>query len=587
MDAGKPQRLDVAIIGAGWYGLVTARTYLRLRPATKLLIVDSEDTVGGVWSKNRLYPGLVAQVSVGFFNYSDTPMSPNNEHSNDPRVTGEMIYDYLQKYADDHDLLRRIRLKTFVRNATRLQDGGWRLYFRNCLDIIETDKLIVATGITSIPNMPTLDEDCNDGSVPTLHARDLGNALSMIRDKDEIQEIAVVGAAKSACDAVYSLLNMGKRVKWLIREEGAGPIAILPSNLIGGVHCIALTSTRLMSYLSPSILNCQGLLYRAFQKSSLGRWFITRFWELLGTISYKNAGYDQGDHVKMLEPEFGRQGVFWCHSGLGIITAPNFWPTLHSPALTVLRDRIKSINKGTVHLQKPDSTPFHSDFMLMCTGWGDHFSMFDAPHKKLIGLPTYQTCCDALLPIDYEQGTLRDQEIDWISHEAVADRIVQQKLPLLTATFEIGHKKRLDPHRQRKWRLYRRVIPVELAAKGDRSIAILGQIHTAQTPLVAEIQSFWAVLYLLGEIEIPSIDVMAKEVALWNAWTRMRYLNQGQVSPYSLYDFLPYIDLLFQDLGLKSRRKSNPISEFFSPYSPRDFNGFIDEYLQLKQEAKQ
>jgi cation diffusion facilitator CzcD-associated flavoprotein CzcO len=52
-------------LGTGWYGLVAARTYLRLRPAANLLIIDSDNTVGGVWSKDRLYPNLVAQVKLG------------------------------------------------------------------------------------------------------------------------------------------------------------------------------------------------------------------------------------------------------------------------------------------------------------------------------------------------------------------------------------------------------------------------------------------------------------------------------------------------------------------------------------------
>ena len=49
----------------GWYGLVAARTYLRLRPDINLLILDSDSSVGGVWSERRLYPNLVAQVKLG------------------------------------------------------------------------------------------------------------------------------------------------------------------------------------------------------------------------------------------------------------------------------------------------------------------------------------------------------------------------------------------------------------------------------------------------------------------------------------------------------------------------------------------
>lgn len=66
------QRLEFQIrsmhtdpVRTGWYGLVSARTYLRLRPDVKLLIIDSDNTVGGVWSKDRLYPNLVAQVKLG------------------------------------------------------------------------------------------------------------------------------------------------------------------------------------------------------------------------------------------------------------------------------------------------------------------------------------------------------------------------------------------------------------------------------------------------------------------------------------------------------------------------------------------
>ncbi|KAK2024333.1 hypothetical protein LX32DRAFT_522062, partial [Colletotrichum zoysiae] len=88
----------------GWYGLAAARTYLKLQPTVKLLITDSASTVGGVWSKARLYPNLEAQVKLGLFNYTDKPMRPHRGDPHDPRVTGEMIHSYLQEHAEDHDL---------------------------------------------------------------------------------------------------------------------------------------------------------------------------------------------------------------------------------------------------------------------------------------------------------------------------------------------------------------------------------------------------------------------------------------------------------------------------------------------------
>ncbi|KAI0466699.1 hypothetical protein F4859DRAFT_496388 [Xylaria cf. heliscus] len=571
MENEGTSQVEVAIIGAGWYGLVAARTYLRLRPSTNLIIIDSDNSVGGVWSKDRLYPNLVAQVRHGLFNYTDTPMPRNGGNPKDPKVTGEMIHAYLQKYADDHDLIRRIRFNTFVTGAKQFE-GGWRLSLKDTDEVIETEKLMVATGVTSIPNLPDLDTSAS--SLPIIHSRDLGTHYQDIGDEG-IKEVVVVGAAKSAYDAVYLLLKMGKKVTWAIRREGGGPLSILPYKVLNTINAIAFASTRLMSHLSPSILNTQGPLYKIFQKSRPGRWCVGRFWDFLDFNSSFHAGYAKGDHVALLKPEIDRQSVFWSHSGLGVVTLTDFWPTLHSPNLKIRRDIIEEIKGNTVKFESGDQT--YADYMIMCTGWGDHFGIFDAEHKAKIGLPAYR---------DHVEASPESQDVDWETYYTEANKAVDKKLPFLADPPKLKYSKALDPALQKRWNLYRRVVPVSMAAKGDRSLAILGQIHTIQTPLVSEVQSLWAILYLLGEVELPDVDTMAKEVSLWNTWTRKRYLNQGQKHTYSLYDFLPYVDSIFEDLKLNSHRKSNFVSELLSPYAPEDFNGFVDEYLRTRDSSK-
>lgn len=283
---------------SGWYGLVAARTYLRFKPEARLLIVDSDTTVGGVWSKDRLYPNLVAQVKWGLFNYTDTPM-PNKGMTANNLVTGNMIHNYLQNYAEDHDLLRRIRFNSHVERAERCA-VGWRLKFRSTNEFVETDKLMVATGVTSIPRMP--DYHAQDASIPIIHSRDLGTSFRKLRDS-HIKHVVVVGAAKSAYDAVYLLLSMGKKVTWIIRPNGAGPLAMLPAELFGFLNSIAFASTRLMTYLSPSILNTSGSMYSFFQKSTVGRWCTGKFWDTVTYLSNRHAGYSKGDHVSALKPE--------------------------------------------------------------------------------------------------------------------------------------------------------------------------------------------------------------------------------------------------------------------------------------------
>lgn len=556
--------VDVAIIGAGWYGLVAARTYLKLEPDTNIAIIESANSVGGVWSKDRIYPNLVAQVKHGLFNYTDTPMPKDGATEND-LVTGYMIQDYLEKYARDHDLLRRIQFNSWVEKAERCP-RGWRLQLQGSGNVIETEKLMVATGVTSIPNMPEF--DMSDASIPLTHSRDLGASVEDLRS-DDVQSAVVVGAAKSAYDAVYLLLSMGKKVTWLIRPEGSGPMPILPSEMFG-CNSIAIGSTRLMSYLSPSILNSTGPICSFFHRTAIGRWITSAFWNNTTNASEKKAGFAKGDHIAALKPEVKEKSAFWCNSGLGIVTIPDFWPTLRNGNLKIVRDNIDSV-KGDLLVLNSGET-LQADYIVSCTGWGDHFGMFSAETKTELGLPEVSTTPPP-------GGRRSKADIAWDAHDATATRTVNERLPFLTAGPELTNPKTNDASAQRRWRLYKRAIPLNLALKDDRSLVILGQIHTIQTPMVSEIQSFWSILYLLGEIDLPDEATMTKEIAEWNVWTRKRYISQGQKFPYCIFDFLPYLDGLCKDAGINSKRKGNVFSEFFSPYRPEDFCGFVDEYL--------
>ncbi|TAQ89188.1 hypothetical protein B7494_g2487 [Chlorociboria aeruginascens] len=544
---------------------------LSLGPAN-ILVIDADKTVGGVWSQERLYPNLVAQVRLGLFNYTDTPMKKQGATKNN-MITGKMIHDYLQKYAEDHDLLRRIRFGSFVEEAKRCP-RGWRLKIKDSNVAIETEKLMVATGVTSIPNMPVFKE--NDGSVPLIHSKDLGTKFQGL-ETEGIQNVVVLGAAKSAYDAVYLLLSLGKKVTWIIRPDGAGPLAILPAELFG-VNCIAVASTRLMTFLSPSILNASGSMSSFFHRSILGKWCASKFWDLVTYISDTHAGYAKGDHVAELKPEIDGKSAFWANSGLGVVTLPDFWSSIHEGDVTIMRENLDTVKEGKLHFRSGKT--LETDYLVACTGWADHFGMFDDETKVDLGLPL----------IGKTSVDLKMRDAAWAVHNLDADKSVSEKLPLIANTPGMRNRQAIDAP-QRRWRLYRRVVPLSAGIKNDRSIAILGQIHTVQTPLVSEMQSFWAILYLLGEIELPDEATMTKEIAEWNAWTRKRYLSQGQKFPYSLFDFLSadvasnsqYVDVLCRDMGINSHRKGNMVSELFSPYQPEDFNGFVDEYLDKRQ----
>ncbi|KAH8598660.1 hypothetical protein B0O99DRAFT_650378 [Bisporella sp. PMI_857] len=560
---------DVVIIGAGFYGLVAARNYLRLRPQTNLLIIDSNTTAGGVWCKERLYPNLVAQVPIGFFNYADTPMDSEAGAPQDSLIPGSTIYNYLQKYAEIHNLLHRIRFSSVVTGVERCSTG-WKLHCdaMGSIVLLETVKLIVATGVTSIPVIPKF--RAQNVSLPIIHSKELGVSIESLRNP-VTKTVVVVGARKSAYDTVHLLLTLGKKIIWIIRPDGTGPHPLIPRKVLGYWSSIGVSSTRFMSYVSPSILNVGSPLQTFFQRTVLGRWCTGMFWDALTYLSHHHAGYHKGDHVSLLKPDIEEKSVFWGDSGVGLVTLPDFWEKIHNGDITVLRDKIEAIENNTLSLESAEQVK--ADYIVMCTGWGDHFQMFEESLKLELGLP----CSSESKGLDIEDS------IPWKKYNAAAEMSVNYQLPFLTKppARNYPHMDFLEP--KQSWRLYRRVVPLSCAQREDRSIIILGQIHTIQTPLVADIQSFWGILYLLGEIELPNDETLAKEVCEWNAWTRKRYLSQGLKSPYSLFDFLPYLDSLCRDMGLNSNRKNNFISEIFSPYKPEDFNGFIDEYLEFKK----
>lgn len=144
------------------------------------------------------------------------------------------------------------------------------------------------------------------------------------------------------------------------------------------------------------------------------------------------------------------------------------------------------------------------------------------------------------------------------------------------------------------------MVPPEYAARNERSIIFLGHIHTMNTPMIAEIASLWAVAYLQGKLEIPNLPAMEAEVARWNAWTRRRYLGQGEKTPYAMYDSVhvsgygialctsradmtdatQYTDLLLNDLGLSPFRKQTWVTEIFTPYKPADLSGCVQEWMK-------
>nr|ART35007.1 putative monooxygenase [Fusarium bulbicola] len=555
------EMLDVIVVGAGWYGLMAARTFLELAPETNLLILDDGKTVGGVWSKERIYPSLFAQISHPLFEYSFYPM-PEEDVSPDGFVSGKTIQKYLESFARDHNLMPRMRLNTRVEKIKRGADSdGWELNIKG-KEPLACRKLIYATGANSSPIIPQWPRE--DFEKPLIHSLELGKYQDYIRDS--VKNTVVVGRSNSSYDAVYHLLCAGKKVDWVMRDGESGPFSIYAPTFMGLWNIADHISTRFASSFSPCIMSTSGTCYNFFQRNPLGRLLTNVYWRTANYISVSHADYWRTPNAEKLRPRPYSDGVFWGSGGIGIATAPDFWETFHNGDVTIHSTEIDTLShKDVVNLKNGYSIA--ADIMIHCTGFGKGYDAFEPSLRRELGLE-YDT-------EEFSRWTMLDEK---------AERTVDDLLPYLRdapsrygdskATKRMGH----GPNRH-----YRRLVVPELAARGDRSILFPGHTHSAFTPLAAELQALWGVSWMLGWRDLPPREEMEAEAANFNAWTRKRYLEQGKKHSYFIYDYIPYIDTLVKDLGLNPFRKSNVFEEWFVRYKPSDYKTILDEYLSLRR----
>jgi dimethylaniline monooxygenase (N-oxide forming) len=311
------EHYDVVIIGAGmcpdreytciqltpetslgWYGLITASTYLKLAPGAKLLIVDDGASIGGVWSKERIYPNLFAQVGHGLFEFSSYPMKKEGLTS-DRYISGNTIHSYLNDFARAEDLVRRTRLNTRIIKVDKDDHGNWHLSLKDSTSLT-TSKLVVATGVSSGPYVPNIPQS-ETFKTPVIHSSQIGQKL------DDLQTpatrcVTVLGAAKSSYDTVFLLLKAGKQVDWIIREDGSGPLAIMPPRLAGLMNTVDIMATRALASASPAVLNARGIWYNLLHKTRIGRVFVKTFWRNLTRLAEYQAGYHKSENAEKLRP---------------------------------------------------------------------------------------------------------------------------------------------------------------------------------------------------------------------------------------------------------------------------------------------
>lgn len=576
----------------GWHGLAMGRTYLEINPKANVLIIDSASTVGGVWAKERLYPGLRTNNLLGTYEFSDFPMTCERfgakpgEH-----IPGEVVHEYLSQFVDHFNLRSRLRLGKRVTAAELLDDGKFLLRLAPPkygkpdgpeLRSILTDRLVIATGLTSEPHIPSFhgEDKFNREIFHVKELRQRSDSLSAAR------EVVVLGGNKSAWDTCYAAAQQGAQVHMVIRPGGGGPSFLWPifiSPLKISVQRVA--ATRIFTWFDPCIWaehsGWIGRIRRFLHQTFVGRKLVTHFWMLLQYLAHNLLHYDDDFETRKLKPWVN---PFWMGNSLSIHNYPTPWLNLvREGKIKVHIADVTELSEGVVHLS--DDVKLRTDVLICCTGW--------KARPPLKFLPEH---LPSILGLEDDS----DKEMVRQARSEVLTRIPAFRTGPERRTLTPGMQHRTANQdekfeRPSRYQLYRFVVPSTAECLARRNVAFVGAHLALHAVMIAQLQALWVTAFFMNEMphlqwESADLGKIYYETVLHNEYTRIRHPHVaggvGERCPDLTFDCLPYMDLLGKDLGLRKFRKSSIWAEVFHRYTPADYQNMIEEWSRTRKKVK-
>ncbi|KAI1336035.1 hypothetical protein F5Y15DRAFT_216524 [Xylariaceae sp. FL0016] len=546
---------DITVIGAGWFGLAAAKAYHQMHPQEKVAVLESAESCGGTWSKSRLYPGLKSNNMIGTYEYPDFPMS-EDKYGVGPfnHIPAAVLHQYLTDFAHHFNVFDKIQFSTQVDVVEPHQDGGWRIHVTTPMGqrVVKTAKLILATGLTSTPNMPHYNKE-ESFDAPLFHAKDFCQEAPNLKD---IKNAVVVGGAKSAYDVAYALVEDGATVDLVIRPDGHGPVWIAPPIVTPFKKRLdKLLHVRWMTWFSPCPWGAEdgwSGIRNFLHGTAIGRGIVNQFWKTLGADVVTANDYDSDPELAKLKPW---NSVFWIGSGLSILNyRTSLFDLVKQGKIRVHIDNIDHLEPKKVVLCGGQT--LRADVMVCSTGWKKESPIkFRGLGEEGFGLPFSEA----------EKQALNEKT----DHEVLTRYPVLKDQPQL----------KFEPKKADPLRLYRFMVPSTYVDR--RTIAFAGAVSTVSTSICATLQGQWISTYMGGNLDrLPeSREEITDEIMLHTQWGKWRFpCGYGASLPDFVFEALPYTNLLLRDMGIKDRRKNGLIQELFSPYTPGDFAGLVEEW---------
>ncbi|KAK7742160.1 hypothetical protein SLS53_004746 [Cytospora paraplurivora] len=554
----------------GWAGLATAKTYHQFHPEQSVMILDQNATLGGTWVKERLYPGLKTNNLVGPYQYPYFPLVPEKFGiEKGQHIPGQVIHDYLVRYADKFGIADKIRYSVRVVSAKHHDDGGWTLtaVAEGETASFTTARLVVATGLTSEAFLPKFEGEEAFG-VPPFHSKEF------LRYKDTLdtaESVTIFGGAKSAWDAVRADR---------IEESDHGLIWQSPPYVTPLKKWLEkLVNTRLLTWFSPCIWGyADGYtrIRRVLNRTALGRTIMRAFWWVLGNDVITLNQYDKHPETLKLKPW---SDCFFSGTSFSILNYDtNFFDLIRDGTVKIHIADLIRLSPGTVHLS--DDTSLRTDLVLCATGWKHVPPLRFLPEgiERELGLPHLPSDNEPIWRPDLVHRA--DKEI-LTRFSRLRDQPARKApVPLSKSrgvmTRSEGEVDPTNPSRLTPYTLHRFIVPPSPKFLGTRDVAFAACITNFSTAISDHIQALWITAFFDGGLPpsvIPppgrtdALDKVLYETVLHNRFGRWRYpAGYGSQYPDFVFGAVPYFDMLLRYLGLKVHRKKGWLAEVTDPY---------------------
>lgn len=344
----------IAIVGAGVAGIATARALAAA--GFQCTIFEKNSELGGVWNSED--PNLGIQVQKELYEFPDFPHDDDVTHF----ASGDVIRNYLKRYAKHHNLYKLIRFDTTVSEASQPDDDGkWRLILKTPEDssVEFFDLLVVCVGLFSNKPHSPLFENRQAFEGPVQHNSEV-TSLEQFRYK----RVAVVGYGKSATDMCVALNGIAGSIHSVFRTTH-WPI---PPYVAGFIPFKWLLLNRLTISLLPQFYLANSLR-RFFH--ILGRPIIWLWWRIVElTLTVQCRLHSDLGLRPNLRPSVSIEKDAFAEAVM--LPRPEYFRFVRRWQIIPHRSGVKEFCKGGLRLESGEKLDV--DAVILATGWRTRYA---------------------------------------------------------------------------------------------------------------------------------------------------------------------------------------------------------------------